>query len=520
MNPWKLLGLDAGADTRSIKRRYAQLLKQHRPDDDAEAFQRLREAYEQALRLAAAGSDEASAPACEPALASAGQPRPSAVADEGSPLALAPLAAVTRDADVQARIGQLLDAASSLDEALRRAREQGLEADFQRHLLARCAAFDERGVTMLRWAMRQLHWLSPWQADYLPQAHLDGLAGRLLALELEQLRRRLQAGEERAVLEAVGVLLASDWLHALDRRLQLQHGLIRLLEEVESWSAAFFERLGALLGWDEDQGELPCSRERWHALCRRCERQAAGLRLQQQLRETWPLSAEQRAAWLLLKPLDEGECRRLVDRFGEDDWLACEALDELLHARYPELPALLGLVVADDWRRWQPRNWAAPAAVYAWLLLFASMFADALYRSMSGVFAARSKGLLGLGLENLVASLFMIALLACLARGWGWLARFFTVLDMPLSRLLLPAAWRDRGAGMLLLRHGVPAALFAALIALFAPAALDSRAVFAGVLALQLLFLGLVGSGRSPWPRLAMLRGGLFKVDYSRKAEW
>ncbi len=47
---WTVLGLDASADERSIKRQYARLLKVHRPDADPEGFQRLREAYEAALR--------------------------------------------------------------------------------------------------------------------------------------------------------------------------------------------------------------------------------------------------------------------------------------------------------------------------------------------------------------------------------------------------------------------------------------------------------------------------------------
>lgn len=49
MSCWTVLGLTADADTRSIKRQYAALLKQTRPDEDAEGFQRLRDAYEQAL---------------------------------------------------------------------------------------------------------------------------------------------------------------------------------------------------------------------------------------------------------------------------------------------------------------------------------------------------------------------------------------------------------------------------------------------------------------------------------------
>ena len=46
---WSVLALAPGADERSIRRQYARLLKVHRPDEDPEAFQRLREAYEQAL---------------------------------------------------------------------------------------------------------------------------------------------------------------------------------------------------------------------------------------------------------------------------------------------------------------------------------------------------------------------------------------------------------------------------------------------------------------------------------------
>ncbi|MFC6479221.1 J domain-containing protein [Pseudomonas asuensis] len=49
MNCWDILGLDEEVDERTIKRQYAKLLKVHRPDEDAEAFQQLREAYEEAL---------------------------------------------------------------------------------------------------------------------------------------------------------------------------------------------------------------------------------------------------------------------------------------------------------------------------------------------------------------------------------------------------------------------------------------------------------------------------------------
>ncbi|EIF35319.1 DnaJ-class molecular chaperone with C-terminal Zn finger domain [Burkholderia sp. Ch1-1] len=61
--PWDVLGIESDADERAVRRAYARLLKQQRPDEDAEAFQRLRYAYESALQMvgsgAAKGSDTA-----------------------------------------------------------------------------------------------------------------------------------------------------------------------------------------------------------------------------------------------------------------------------------------------------------------------------------------------------------------------------------------------------------------------------------------------------------------------------
>ena len=50
MSPFKILGLDDTADIGTIKRAYAKLLRTHRPDEDAVAFQRLHEAYEACLQ--------------------------------------------------------------------------------------------------------------------------------------------------------------------------------------------------------------------------------------------------------------------------------------------------------------------------------------------------------------------------------------------------------------------------------------------------------------------------------------
>jgi hypothetical protein len=46
---WAVLEIDADSDERAVKRAYSRQLKSTRPDDDADAFQRLRTAYEHAL---------------------------------------------------------------------------------------------------------------------------------------------------------------------------------------------------------------------------------------------------------------------------------------------------------------------------------------------------------------------------------------------------------------------------------------------------------------------------------------
>lgn len=48
-SPWAILGLPPDAGVADVRRAYARLLRTHRPDEDAAAFQRLHEAYERAL---------------------------------------------------------------------------------------------------------------------------------------------------------------------------------------------------------------------------------------------------------------------------------------------------------------------------------------------------------------------------------------------------------------------------------------------------------------------------------------
>ena len=62
-DPFKELGLEHGGDTRAVRAAYARLVRDIRPEDDPERFQRLREARDEALRrIAAAGGGETRTP--------------------------------------------------------------------------------------------------------------------------------------------------------------------------------------------------------------------------------------------------------------------------------------------------------------------------------------------------------------------------------------------------------------------------------------------------------------------------
>ncbi|WP_019535064.1 J domain-containing protein [Paenibacillus ginsengihumi] len=52
---WKILGIDPTEDQSQIRKAYARMLKKYHPEDDPEGYQRLREAFDEAMRLAKQG---------------------------------------------------------------------------------------------------------------------------------------------------------------------------------------------------------------------------------------------------------------------------------------------------------------------------------------------------------------------------------------------------------------------------------------------------------------------------------
>ncbi|WP_334077791.1 tetratricopeptide repeat protein [Paenibacillus sanfengchensis] len=58
MNFWQTLGIEPTGDKSAIKRAYAKLLKIHHPEDDPQGYQKLREAFDRAMKIAIEEEEE------------------------------------------------------------------------------------------------------------------------------------------------------------------------------------------------------------------------------------------------------------------------------------------------------------------------------------------------------------------------------------------------------------------------------------------------------------------------------
>lgn len=56
MGLWSILGIEPTGDMKAIRKAYAAMLKIHHPEDDPEGYQRLREAFDEAMKLAKEGN--------------------------------------------------------------------------------------------------------------------------------------------------------------------------------------------------------------------------------------------------------------------------------------------------------------------------------------------------------------------------------------------------------------------------------------------------------------------------------
>lgn len=367
MSHWQMLELTPDADQRSIKRAYARLLKQYRPDEDPEAFQRLREAYEASLEEARWREQvEHVAPVTDATLPDSEPSAPFAM--PGTP-------------------AQLLEPA-----------------------LAECP----------------------------PEP------------PLEQLHTWLAEGKERQVMDALRLWLASDWLLPFERREQFEQSVLALLESDAPWSPAFFEGVCQAMGWDEAQGNLPCDYWRWDRFIHRCELHAMEENLRNELARHRDDKVLGQPAALLLAPMSDSKRRVMADGFSGHDWQRFTQFAHAIEDQHPDLPERLGLTPLDNWRDWLPAVSYRPVFVFLWLALSLVILPSLItYTKTKGDLAAM-----------LVIPLFVPGVLFLgmkLYRLVSMVVLPMASIDVPLSRWLLPHRLYRQGAGLLLLRHVLPA---------------------------------------------------------------
>lgn len=333
MSCWEVLGLTCDADTRSIKRQYAVLLKQHRPDEDPAGFQRLREAYEHALEWSRFETPV-----------------------EAPPLPVDIVQPAMAEPDTRFEQAQIL-VAEAVPKDLACRFQQAKDGDctdaFESLLLQRCLT--SKDAAICEWAVTHLQWLSPWQRESplrLPEYRLAALLEQMFKHVEQRLVGLLDQQQVEAFKAALVELQHTEWLKPLARHARINDLLARTLLASRFWSEALFDTLCAQHAWSDKELENPCPEPEWSQLKERnaIERFKAH-KLQQASLDS--RDAESRAAKLLLGDMPMEQRQRFARRFGESEWNACRTLSETLLNQYPSLCALTPSGDPYFWRDWE-----------------------------------------------------------------------------------------------------------------------------------------------------------------------
>ncbi|WP_242168670.1 MULTISPECIES: J domain-containing protein [unclassified Pseudomonas] len=450
MDCWTVLQLADDADERTIKRTYARLLKSCRPDDDAEGFQRLREAYENALNIArwrAEHEDEdedvqvINAPVAELA---EGNPHEYAEFADIRPVSPAPFDLPPEQTRAQALINGL--GAHNLGERWEQAQHQRCADAFQAALLRHCFEAPGERAAIAAWAVQHLEWLTPWQGVAMSPWQHEALSGELLQAYRQTLQEQLEQKAEREFVNQLNAYNQRPWLRVFDLQQQWQRILLQLLHDTQ-WSVPLFERVCQAFGWDDQKGVHPEPTWMWRQLVSRCEQESFFDNLLDKAHDTRRTCADALAARLLVTAMSVKEQKRLVEGFDDPAWNATQHLAEVLNWRYPALLERLPDPNVFFWRKFLPRGVTLDSWIRVW----------------AGLALASGLAFHPLLDTSLPAKFFLFILLTAVpaifalrgAQIWADFASRLIVQDLWLSERLLPKRL-SIDQFRLVLRHGIP----------------------------------------------------------------
>ena len=381
MNCWNILGLAPDADSRTIKRHYAALLKKTRPDDDPQGFQRLREAYEAAL----AWRENEQEPEAEVLVEALGE-----------------------------TLAQRYEAAMA----------DGTALFLEIHLLQRCIE-GELNAEDTRWAFETFNWLTAWQRLELPSALIDTLERQHRAELQRPLYEALGQKDDAAFLTAYAARHEHPWVNNHPHAEWFNEWLARLLANHHYWSSRVFEAVCAGQHWHggADHG---CPAGDWALLLKR-QQGPVFLARQRALAAEPPYSPEQRAARLLFAPMSLGQRRAFAQRFDEQDWKACQQLSAEIYADHVSVAEAMPGGTVYFWQGWD-------SALDTWPWIVALVLS-----CLVGVLV-QVEPLAGMVIPTLGQGiLWSIGAVICAGLAWqGWrpLAHHYRVLDEQLSQRL------------------------------------------------------------------------------------
>ncbi|NVZ50814.1 J domain-containing protein [Pseudomonas sp. B6002] len=327
MTCWNILGLTPDADSRAIKRQYAALLKKTRPDDDPEGFQRLREAYEQALRWSQEQRETV-----EVVIEHVGETAEVVIEHVGEAVEV-----VTEHVE------------ETLEQRYQAAMANGTALFFEIHLLHRCVD-GELSAEDARWAFQAFNWLTAWQRLELPVELIDTLERQHRAALQQPLRLALEQKDEAAFLAAYAARDEHPWVHNHPHGEWFNEWLAKLLAQSHFWSSAVFDAVCAGQGW-HGGADHNCPASDWTLLLKR-QQGPAFLARQRALAAEPPYSPQQRAARLLLAPMSLGQRRAFAQRLNEDDWKACQSLSADIYADHVVVAEAMPGGTVYFWQDW------------------------------------------------------------------------------------------------------------------------------------------------------------------------